>query len=919
VGAASVAVSLALIPGVAVAASTPSSTPSLHTRAGAATLPAAALARATASSEHAVSSPSDKSVRLQAPARGLAKRQAADAGTTIYATTGNSTCATDNGNGTAASPYCRVQDAVNAAVPGDTVDVAGSMGSFSIESVTVRTSDISIVGTSDQSWIDASNSQSGQPALILDGVTDVSVSNLMLTSYGSPGIQVTGSSDITLDSDYVNASLNGSGGAISIDGTSSGVTVSRTFADTNGWRAGTSAVSIAAGARNTVLTSDIIASAGISATGVNGLDITNDTIQRGCTPAVDIEGASTGVSIENNLFEDANPNTDYAMGGFQSQCVGRSTAWGPDVTVAAAATAGTTSDYNDFYVYGSDATAPYSWAGTTYPTLAAFRTGATQGAHDTDDSVEAGYTYLRPNEADYVDTVPQAGSAAITGGNPQAPGRASSDYYGTTPYTSRGAVQFASIDPNLAVGVSGQDTSAYGVSVTAQVTSTDVPLKVTFSWGDGTTSSSAITGSGDVTLPHTYGQLGRHTITVTVADADNDTVANSIAGTTAGSDFTAYGPARLLDTRNGTGAPQAKVQPRSAVRVWVGGNHSIPGGVTAAVLNVTVTDAAAGGFITAYADGGARPTTSNVNFSAGQTVPNQVIAPVGPNGYVDLYNNSGGTVDLIADIAGYFTRSAASGYTSLAPHRLIDTRNGTGTAKQQVPGHGSITAQIAGNDGGALPRTGVTAVALNVTATGSRAAGFLSVYPDGGSTPISSNVNFGQGQTIANAVVAPVGSDGRIRIANGSGRPTDVVVDIVGYYSAAGKSAYLPVTPTRLLDTRAADWTHGPLNNSGYIYMPVSAGSPDITAFVFNTTVTDTAGNGYLTVSPDPNSISQYQNGDPSSPAKPSASTLNWLRGQTVPNLVQASTGANGIIDFWNTSGGTTDLIVDAFGYYQND
>jgi hypothetical protein len=53
----------------------------------------------------------------------------------------------------------------------------------------------------------------------------------------------------------------------------------------------------------------------------------------------------------------------------------------------------------------------------------------------------------------------------------------------------------------------------------------------------------------------------------------------------------------------------------------------------------------------------------------------------------------------------------------------------------------------------------------------------------------------------------------------------------------------------------------------------------------------------------------------------PNSSNLNWTKGETVPNLVQAGTGANGIIDFWNLgdSGGDIDLIVDVFGYYRND
>ncbi|HYN73258.1 MAG TPA: hypothetical protein VES60_12220, partial [Nakamurella sp.] len=61
-----------------------------------------------------------------------------------------------------------------------------------------------------------------------------------------------------------------------------------------------------------------------------------------------------------------------------------------------------------------------------------------------------------------------------------------------------------------------------------------------------------------------------------------------------------------------------------------------------------------GGYITAYADGADRPTTSNLNFVAGQTIPNLVVVPVGANGGIRLFDGSGGTVHLIADIAGYY-------------------------------------------------------------------------------------------------------------------------------------------------------------------------------------------------------------------------------------------------------------------------
>ncbi|MGW6984923.1 hypothetical protein ACWGE1_36640, partial [Streptomyces sp. NPDC054932] len=94
--------------------------------------------------------------------------------------------------------------------------------------------------------------------------------------------------------------------------------------------------------------------------------------------------------------------------------------------------------------------------------------------------------------------------------------------------------------------------------------------------------------------------------------------------------FVPVTPARLLDTRSGAGAPVAKVGAGQSVNVKAAGRAGVPAaGVTAVVLNVTATNPTAGSYVTAHPHGSARPTASNLNFTAGQTVPNQVTVPVG--------------------------------------------------------------------------------------------------------------------------------------------------------------------------------------------------------------------------------------------------------------------------------------------------
>src|SRR5207253_6786998 len=122
----------------------------------------------------------------------------------------------------------------------------------------------------------------------------------------------------------------------------------------------------------------------------------------------------------------------------------------------------------------------------------------------------------------------------------------------------------------------------------------------------------------------------------------------------AGGSFGPLAPARILDTRYGTGGISTKVGPNQAVAVQVTGVGGVPStGVGAVVLNVTVTDGTAGSYLTLYPAGSAVPNASNLNFGPGENVPNLVAVKVGANGKVAVYNNSGST-DVIFDVAGWF-------------------------------------------------------------------------------------------------------------------------------------------------------------------------------------------------------------------------------------------------------------------------
>ena len=103
-------------------------------------------------------------------------------------------------------------------------------------------------------------------------------------------------------------------------------------------------------------------------------------------------------------------------------------------------------------------------------------------------------------------------------------------------------------------------------------------------------------------------------------------------------------PARLLDTRpgsptiDGAGAGGGAIASLGTVNATVIGRGGVPAtGVGAVALNVTVTGAAVAGFLTVYPNAVGRPTASNLNFTAGQTIPNMVVVPVGAAGQVTLF------------------------------------------------------------------------------------------------------------------------------------------------------------------------------------------------------------------------------------------------------------------------------------------
>ena len=258
--------------------------------------------------------------------------------------------------------------------------------------------------------------------------------------------------------------------------------------------------------------------------------------------------------------------------------------------------------------------------------------------------------------------------------------------------------------------------------------------------------------------------------------------------------FTPVIPARLLDTRpnattiDGLQAGTGAAGPGTTIDVTVIGRGTVPTtGVGAVVVNVTAANPTTNGYVTVYPTGQTRPLSSNLNFTAGQSIPNLVIAKVGTGGKITLYNANGNT-DLIVDVLGWFS-SLGSGLTPLLPARLLDTRPNATTIDGLQAGTGAAgpgtTIDVTVIGRGTVPTTGVGAVVVNVTAANPTTNGYVTVYPTGQTRPLSSNLNFTAGQSIPNLVIAKVGTGGKITLYNANGN-TDLIVDVLGWFSDTG-------------------------------------------------------------------------------------------------------------------------------------
>ncbi|AUG78617.1 hypothetical protein CFP65_3837 [Kitasatospora sp. MMS16-BH015] len=745
--------------------------------------------------------------------------------TDLYVNNAAAAHCSDAGHGTTAQPYCTVSAAAKTVEPGQTVHIAA--GDYP-EQVTLTRSGtaaapITFTGVRGPLTGDASDyvgskgylhqsssrhtvlgARAVQHGLVIDGAAHVLVQDLELSGSASATL-IDGGSDVTVQH---TSSLGTT--AFDLKGTTHDVTIRQNFGSR-----GTFA-RLAAGVRGTVIATNLaaepFAGPAILADSAPDTVIVGNTLERWCDSLIKLTGSSTGATIENNVF------TNVQQAGAEPGCGAPAST--PQLSVAAEATSGTKVAYN---TYSADNSPVYQWAGTVHRTVAAFAAASGQGGHDI-----IGDSNIRPVNGDSGKSV----SPVVDSADESAPGMTATDLKGDTAvddpyapnngtgsglrdrgafeidsfaarYTPVGPVRILDTRTGMGIAVAPGGTldlpvlSLNGVAIKGM---TAVTMNVTVTGGTGPgyltvyptgaerPTASSLNWTPGQTIPNLVtAKVNRGKVSFYNGSQGTVHIVADLLGTYStaeGSGYTSTTPTRLLDTRDGTGAPKTPLTNGKPIDLQIAGLKDVPKDITAVTLNVTATDTTDQGYLTVYPHGSARPTASNLNWPKGKTIPNLVTVPV-KDGKVSLVTGGTyGSVNVVADLAGYFTATGGDSYHALTPYRIIDTRSDDWIPNpndRYGAGHpGPVAPHRAPTFGTDTPDA--TAVALNVTVTGGTAPGYLTAFPYDTDRPLASNLNWTTGETIPNQVVVKPGF-GAVDLYNGSNGPVHVVADVNGYYA----------------------------------------------------------------------------------------------------------------------------------------
>jgi L,D-peptidoglycan transpeptidase YkuD (ErfK/YbiS/YcfS/YnhG family) len=368
-------------------------------------------------------------------------------------------------------------------------------------------------------------------------------------------------------------------------------------------------------------------------------------------------------------------------------------------------------------------------------------------------------------------------------------------------------------------------------------------------------------------------------------------------------------PTRILDTREGIGAPAKRVGPKSITTLPVRGVAGVPADATVVAMNVTIVRPTVETFLTVSPSGPQPiPTASNLNAHAGDERAALVLARIGADGAVRIANDAGDT-DLLADVVAFGSPFVKGGLEPREPSRVLDTRIGIGmqdTAARSPVGANTVLD---------LPLTGVpvgaTAVVMNVTATGATQPTFLTAYAANGAAadigrPTISTVNVRPKQDTPNLAIVPLGIGNVVRFYNSAGE-THLIADVFGFVLGDRGDLYVPAEePVRIIDTRLGIGARGQITTDP-ISMSVKGISATTTAIAITLTGVNASGDTDLRVAPNP--AETNANSAP-------FSNVNLRQRQPTANLAVVKVGKPGLQNDIINRSGKTDVIVDVSGWF---
>ncbi len=401
---------------------------------------------------------------------------------------------------------------------------------------------------------------------------------------------------------------------------------------------------------------------------------------------------------------------------------------------------------------------------------------------------------------------------------------------------------------------------------------------------------------------------------------------------TADGGYTSLAPARILDTRIGTGAAKAPIGSKQTINVQVTGKGGVASSnVTAVVINITVVKpTASSGYLTVYPSGQTRPVVSSINWtSSGWVGANLVTVPVGAGGKIAIYNSWGKT-NVVGDVMGFYRSAGATPATdgsygsfepATAPTRILDTRTtdlGPGFA---LPPYSWIPVCVDFQD--ATVNAHIKAVAVNITAVKPTSNGWFAAWNgDENHWPSTSTLNFTKGKTVANMAIVPTMTGTTavdpkcvglptMGIVNGSGGSTHAVVDIVGVFDdnqLTNQDTYRfhKINPVRIVDSRhSLGFPTLASNGTGTAKVPPTYLDADTGGIIANLTAVRPQKNAVVTVWPNDGST------------MPWVSNINPRAGDIVANMMITGLGTNGDFNVHNMSSGSTNILVDLVGTFE--